>query len=157
MGGDGWLPGWPKRQKLRAGRDAPPLAVCFHRVISRWPLLVLESPSPSPQPPSPRRLFLFPLLRLLSSSPTLPPGKKGHGLNTTKCPCPTFPQPQGMPLPVAVECGIGTGNLTWQRTGTPACSLCHCVCVCVPFVVRGCTAHMQGSQGLWPFTCHWVS
>jgi hypothetical protein len=56
------------------------------------------------------------LLRLLSSSsPALPPGKKGHGLNTNKCPCPTFPQPQGMPLlPVPVECGIGTGNLTWQ-------------------------------------------
>jgi hypothetical protein len=48
MGGDGWLAGWPKRQKLP---HAPPLAVCFHRVISRWPLLVLESPSPShPQP-----------------------------------------------------------------------------------------------------------
>jgi hypothetical protein len=49
MGGDGWLAG-PKGKSFVQGGMHHLLAVCFHRVISRWPLLVLESPSPSHPP-----------------------------------------------------------------------------------------------------------
>ena len=122
MGGEemaGWL-GWPQKAKscVQGGMHHLWLFV----FISRWPLLVRCSSRRRRAPIPPADYSYSLCLASCHDRRRSRPGKKGHGLNTNKCPLPHIPTTTAQ-----------VGNA--QAHQLALCVITMCACACVPFVV----------------------